>query len=223
MKRLFIMPEPIHNPEQDTTRQRILEAAGEVFAHQGFHRATIREICAKAGANVAAVNYHFGDKEKLYAEVVRYAHMCAIVKHPLGLGVPDDAPPEKRIHAFVKSMLHRLMDEGRPAWQGKLMSREMAEPTAALDLIVEEQIRPNFTYLYKAVGEFLGREAGPERVRPCVASIVGQCLFYFFCRAVFERLNPDLKLGPHAIDGIAAHITRFSLAGIAASPGGAAK
>jgi AcrR family transcriptional regulator len=203
--------------EQDTTRQRILEAAGEVFAKQGFHRATIREICSKAGANIAAVNYHFGDKEKLYAEVLRYAHMCAIVKHPLGLGVAPDAPPEQRIGAFVKSMLHRLMDEGRPAWQGKLMSREMAEPTAALDLIVEEQIRPNFQYVFAAIAELLGPGATPERVRPCVASVVGQCLFYFFGRAVFERLNPDLKLGPHMIEPIAAHITAFSLAGIRAA------
>ena len=205
--------EPVQT-EADTTRQRILEAAGEVFAQQGFHRATVREICAKAGANVAAVNYHFGDKERLYAQVLRYAHMCAIVKHPHGLGVAADAPPQERIHAFVKSMLHRLLDEGRPAWQGKLMSREMAEPTAALDLIVEEQIRPNFTFVFKAVSEILGPGATPEQIRPCVASIVGQCLFYFFGRAVFERLNPDLKLGPHMIDSIAAHITSFTLAGL---------
>ena len=209
---------PLPSPDDhDTTRQRILEAAGEVFAQEGFHRATVRDICAKAGANIAAVNYHFGSKEKLYAQVVRYAHLCAIVKHPLGLGVPDDAPPERRIHAFVKSMLHRLLDEGRPAWQGKLMSREMAEPTAALDLIVEEQIRPNFAYVYRAVGELLGPRATPGRIRPCVASIVGQCLFYLFGRGVYERLNPDVSLGPQMIDEIAAHITTFSLAGLTAT------
>ena len=202
--------------DQDTTRQRILEAAGEVFAHQGFHRATVREICAKAGANIAAVNYHFGDKETLYAEVLRYAHMCAIVKHPLGLGIPPDATPQERLHAFVKSMLHRLLDEGRPAWQGKLMSREMAEPTAALDLIVDEQIKPNFVFVSKAVADLLGPGATPNLVRTCVASIVGQCLFYFFGRAVFERLNPDLKLGPQSIEGLAAHISSFSIAGLRA-------
>ena len=143
--------------------------------------------------------------------------MCEIVKHPLGLGIPPDEAPQERVHAFVKSMLHRLLDEGRPAWQGKLMSREMAEPTAALDLIVDEQIRPNFMFVSKAVADLLGHAATPSLVRTCVASIVGLCLFYFFGRAVFERLNPDLKLGPQSIDTLAAHITTLSLAGLRAA------
>jgi AcrR family transcriptional regulator len=200
-------------PAEDT-RQRILEAAGEVFAQHGFHRATIREICAKAGANVAAVNYHFGDKERLYVAVVRYAHLCALVKHPATAGLSNEAPPEERIHGFVRSFLNRLMDEGRPAWHWKLFGRELSEPTAALDLIVQEQVRPNFLFISQAVKDFLGAETPPEIVRTCVASIVGQCLFYHFGRPIFERLNPDLKLGPAAVDPIARHVTDFSLAGL---------
>jgi len=129
---------------QDKTRQRLLEAAGEVFAEQGFRQATVRDICARAGANVAAVNYHFGDKEKLYSEVLRFAHGCAIEKYPPSLGLPPDAPAEKRLHAFVLSFLSRLLDDGRPAWHAKIMSREMAEPTGAMDMLVDEQIKPHW-------------------------------------------------------------------------------
>ena len=52
---------------RDTTKAKLLEAAGEEFADKGFEKATIRGICELAGANIAAVNYHFGDKEQLYA------------------------------------------------------------------------------------------------------------------------------------------------------------
>ena len=63
------------------TRRQLLEAAGEVFAEAGYRDATVREICRRAGANIAAINYHFGDKEKLYAEVLRYSHGKALEKY----------------------------------------------------------------------------------------------------------------------------------------------
>ena len=66
----------------DPTKVRLIEAAGEEFASKGYDSARIRTICERAGANIAAVNYHFGDKEKLYAEVLRYSHQKALEKYP---------------------------------------------------------------------------------------------------------------------------------------------
>ncbi len=53
------------------TRKRLLAAAGRVFKEKGYHGATIAEICRVAEANIAAVNYHFSDKETLYLEAMR--------------------------------------------------------------------------------------------------------------------------------------------------------
>jgi len=47
------------------TRGRVLNAAARLFAEHGFATVTVRDICNKAGANVAAVNYHFGGKDGL--------------------------------------------------------------------------------------------------------------------------------------------------------------
>src|SRR5277367_4332210 len=96
------------NASPDETRRQLLEAAGEVFAEVGFRDATVREICRRAGANIAAINYHFGDKETLYLEVLRYAHGKALAKYPPMQDLPDDAPPEKKLRVFVHSMLQRI-------------------------------------------------------------------------------------------------------------------
>ena len=113
-------------PDSAETRDRLLQAAGEVFAEQGFREATIREICRRAGnVNVAAVNYHFGGKERLYAEVLRFAHGCAMTKYPAGMGLEPQATPPQRLNAFVRSFLFRIFDEGRPAWHGRLVAKEI--------------------------------------------------------------------------------------------------
>ena len=197
----------------DATRRQLLEAAGAVFAEVGFRDATVREICRRAGANIAAVNYHFGDKEKLYAEVLRYSHSKALEKYPPLLGVAADAPPEKKLRAFVQSLLLRIFDKGPTAWHGKLMAREMIEPSAALDSLVEERIRPMSNQLWQIVAEIIGRPLNDERVRLCAFSVVSQCVFYHHCRTVLSRLFPNEEpLDAAGIERLADHVTRFSLA-----------
>ncbi len=198
---------------QAETRRQLLEAAGEVFAESGFRDATVREICRRADANIAAVNYHFGDKETLYAEVLRYAHKKALEKYPPLLGVAADAPPEKKLRAFILSLLLRIFDKGPTSWHGKLMAREMVEPTGALDLLVEERIRPMATQLWQIVSEILECPLDSERVRQCSFSIVSQCTFYHHCSPVISRLYPkQTPLDTAGIENLADHITRFSLA-----------
>jgi len=196
----------------DETRRQLLEAAGEVFATAGFRNATVREICRRAGANLAAVNYHFGDKERLYAEVLHYAHQQAFKKYPLLPGVGTDASPADKLHAFVRSFLLRIFDAGPTAWFGKMMLREMIEPTEALDSLLEERMRPMANQLRGMVTEILGCPPNDERTRLCSLSIVSQCVFYHHCRRVVARLFPEQPLDATAVDKLADHITRFSLA-----------
>ena len=201
----------------DETRRQLIEAAGAVFAEAGFKNATVREICRRGNANIAAVNYHFGDKETLYLEVLRYAHARALEKYPPLLDVGPSAPPEKKLRAFIHSLLLRIFDKGPTSWHGKLMSREMIEPTPALDSLVEERIRPMSTQLWKIVAEILDCPLNDERVRLCSFSVVSQCVFYHHCRPVMTRLFPDQPaLDAAGIGKLAEHITRFSLAALKA-------
>lgn len=208
------------SPER-ATRERLLDAAGRVFAERGFRDSTVRDICTLAGANVAAVNYHFRDKEGLYVAVLREAHTTAENRHPFE-GDFNLLSPEDRLRAFVRIMLKRMLDKGKPAWFGKLMAREMVEPTAALDSLVDQNIRPKSEFLKSIVRSVMSEPVPDERrVRAHARSVIGQCLFYHQNRSVIERLFDEVQYDEAGIDEIARHVAEFSLAAIRAKPVGA--
>src|SRR5881397_1998942 len=97
-------------PANAATRRLLLNAAAEVFGERGFRAASIREICTRAGANVAAVNYHFGDKEALYLEVLKDTLRCTREKYPPDMGLKAGASMEQKFRAFVHSFLLRIFD-----------------------------------------------------------------------------------------------------------------
>src|SRR3954463_12065808 len=168
----------------DATRGRLLEAAGEVFADQGFKAATVREICAKAGANVAAVNYHFGGKEGLYKAVFRHAHRCAVGQAEQAVMFSQVKNAEERLGMFVRGFLMNIFCEGQAAWHGKLMTREMTEPTEALDELAREDIRPRADLLEGICRDVLGKGATTELAQFCARSVIGQMIFYHLARPV---------------------------------------
>ena len=197
----------------EDTKKRLLEAAGEIFARDGFSGATVRDICTAAEANVAAVNYHFGDKAGLYRAVFDYSFDCSCGKNA---ELDPRLPVDERLRLWVTGFLHRILDRGKPAWHGQLMAREMHEPTEVLDAVVENHIRPNMDQISGIVRELVPK-ATPAAVRRIAASAVGQCVFYHYCRPIFARLHPDWKPTPDEVEAIADHITQFCLAGIRAS------
>ncbi len=202
----------------DETKAKLIKAAGEVFAQHGFRSATVREICSRASVPLGAMNYHFRDKDGLYAAVLEHTHQSAVTKYPPEFGIRDGATPEEKLRAFIRSFLLRLLDDGIPAWHGKLMAQEIAHPTDALGQVLQISIRPLYKQLAGILCELLEEEKqaeGEERevVFLCAMSIVGQCLHYFTSRHVIAAIRPK-SFDPADIERIADHIMRFSLAGI---------
>ena len=199
------------------TRQRLLNVAAEFFAEQGFNHVTVREICQLAGANVAAVNYHFRDKLGLYKEVVE---MAAKAMHRSKVDVIEAAEglaPEDRLRTYIRLTLHRLLGPEENTWMEKLIARELMDPTPALDLIVEKGIKPTSQRIGAMVAELLGAPLDDVRVWQCFLSIQAQCLFYKTGKPISVRMSPPgFKYTPEIIDGLAHHIAEFSLAGIRA-------
>ncbi len=212
LKHLFKQKECIiMNMETAETRIRILEMAATVFAEHGFSGTTIRMICGRAQVNIASVNYHFGGKEALYREVLRYVRKFAYDKYPATYGLADDPSPEERLHAFVHSFMLRIFGDGGNLGFGTLTIREMVEPTGALDIIIEEGIRSLFDQLLAIVHALLGQDAEEGLVQSCARCIIGQCVFYLSSKSVIMRMAPEHKFTPQDLSRISEEIVTFSL------------
>lgn len=195
----------------DLTRDKLIEAAGRVFAERGYRAATIREICRRAGANVAAVNYTFGDKIGLYTEVLRHSVQAAQAA-AMSAALDASLTPEDTIRGVIRARLKSLCKESRPDWHFRLVMHEFSHPTPAMGRVVDEGMRPIYDRMRKAVGELIGLPPEHETTRLSLNSIIGQILFYAFSRPVLSRLQPELKLTADQLDRIADHIAEFSLA-----------
>ncbi len=208
------VPDPGDSPGPGATAAQLLDAAAEVFAARGFRDATVREICRRAGANVAAVSYHFGDKARLYAAVLRETgRRAAAVADPARDADPRQ-PAARRLEGFVRSLLSRILAGGPASLHGEILAREMVDPTEALDRVVSEFMRPQAEHLNGVIRELVGPRVPAAGVRRLGLSVVSQILFYKHCRPVLERLYPDQCPDAGRLEELTRHITAFSLAGL---------
>lgn len=198
----------------DDPRDRILAAAGREFAERGYEAATVRDICLAAGVNVAAVNYYFGDKRRLYIDSVKHAHEERVRQVPLPEW-PVGKPAAERLHDFVANMLERMLGFGQPPWQVRLMMREVLHPTDACRELVEDYIRPHFALLVSILDELCGGRLSQAELRRVALSIIGQCFLYRAAGDVVGMLVPPAELSSlHTPEELADHVTRYALAAI---------
>ena len=195
----------------DPTRGKLLEAAGRVFADRGYEAATVREICRLANANVAAVNYHFRDKQGLYAEVLgQVAHAMKLER--MSAALDESAPPEEILRRVIKVRVQGLRGEHLQEWHFRIITHEFAHPTPAMSRMIDKVSRPLYERLLELVGKIIGLPPNHEKTRLCTQSVWGQIFLYAFACPVLAKLWPEMKMTPAQLNRIADHIADFSLA-----------
>jgi AcrR family transcriptional regulator len=208
------MRAPKTNPASADTRQRLIDAAATLFADKGFQNVTVREICKASTANVAAVNYHFGDKAGLYRAVVTFAIQIMLETNELSQRAGDGLSPEEQLRSFVRVFVSRLSGEGPNAWIHRLMAREMERPTDVLDQVMQQVLKPRIEYLCSVIGAIMQLPPADPRVFRCVTSLQVQCLVA--ARPIPKPIARSLGTGPHDLDAMIDHIVEFSLGGMRA-------
>ena len=193
------------------TRSRLLVAAVKLFAERGYGGTTVAAVSRAADANIAAVNYHFGDKKSLYEAALRWAFEAAWARNPV---VPAAAMrPEAALRFHIHAMVQQIFSKDAGGYFACMFAKEIAEPSFAIDLIFSELMVRNRDHIRSVVQAILGQAASAEDRQLGLLSVVAQFQFYNFSRAIrgmAGKLRPALP----EPERIAEHIYEFSIAGL---------
>jgi AcrR family transcriptional regulator len=157
-------------------RERVLEAACELFAESGFHGTHIRDICARAESNVAGVCYHFQGKERLYQAVMMEAGRRLSDADESVLAASRNLSPEQRLLKLTESLLEKL--SAKNAWTAKLLARELVDTACAGHYYAGSGLERDFILLQAVMRDLPGTQANSDAVRLHALSLVGECVLY---------------------------------------------
>lgn len=199
-------------PEAPSTRDRILEASGAIFARDGFRRAGIREICTHANCNVASIKYYFGDKLGLYRELLLRGAAEMKSKRPTE-SVIEGEPAESTLRRWLLQFLElTLVHRHNHPYMGHIMKHELREPTDVLDDVVQTVVKPIHADLTRILTRVTGKPA--SETRHTAGLILSMCANLETSRPVFERLNAKLPATPRELERFAESLTLFVLHGV---------
>jgi AcrR family transcriptional regulator len=201
-------------------KDRLLDAAEELFCEHGFKGTSVRDIAASAGCNIASVNYYFGSKEKLYEEVwhrhlipMRDIRIASINKVMSQAEVQPDL--EELLKSFADTFVGSMVDSSSMSRLSMLMAREYIDSHLPTNMFVEEVMMPTITAMNSALAKTCP-DLDESKILPVVFSIVGQLVHLVHVKTMFEHESYDLHIPPFDYHELIDHIVKFSAAGIRA-------
>ena len=203
---------PVAREDGAQTKQQLLEVAGRVFAERGYVYATSKEICERANANIAAVNYHFGGKDGLYAAVLEEAH-ARLVSIDIVTEITQSAAsgPDK-LRLLLRKIVSEVAKRDEGAWELRVLSRELMAPTSLMDNMMKNQVMPKAKLVTGMIGDILGVPPTHPAVSRSTVSIVGPCLFMLLASPEWQKkIFPTLLVDT---DSLIDHMVAFALGGL---------
>jgi AcrR family transcriptional regulator len=205
------------NHKNELTRERILDESEALFANNGYHAVSVREITRQARCNLAAVNYHFGNKQNLYLEVFRsrWLPRASRIQQSFRQSLQNNGRPTPNIvvQSFARAFLEGPMSTDERTRHLKLISGELTQPTEAFELVAEQVFRPLFGKLLEDLRKVMPESIDEKKMVLNVFSILSMVLYFNFARPLITRFvgsSAGTDLETRLVD----HIVQFSLNGV---------
>ena len=200
-----------------TTRDRLLKSAETLFAQKGYAAVSVREITNVAKCNLAAVNYHFGNKKTLYLNVFRERWMPRAQRiqtcFEKNLSGYIETSPAAVIQSLAEALIKGPLTDEERLCHFQLTIREMTKPTEAFEIVMEENIKPSLGGLGELLQPYLQESIDGERTLLNILSIFSMVLYFNFARLPVSKVIGHAYDQPFK-DRLVQHIVDFSLSGL---------
>jgi AcrR family transcriptional regulator len=176
---------------------------------------SVREITAAAKCNLAAVNYHFGNKENLYLEVFRsrWGPRAKRIQECFRESLPNPVTKASLVKALAHAFLEGPLSDEERMRHHQLMAREMGQPSEAFKLVADQVMRPFIEELGRELQALSVSKSEQLDLALNLFSIFSQVLYFNFARLAVARITGreyDAAFKKQIVD----HITAFSLWGL---------
>jgi AcrR family transcriptional regulator len=202
--------------DNQTTRQRLLEAAGQVFADKGFSGTTGKEICELAGTNTAAINYYFGGVDALYTAVLHEARNRLVTTEDVVQAIAGKADAKAKLEALVGLVVPAITGPMASSWAVRVLGREIVSPSPALEPLLKD-VTIRIGIMRSIVAELMGLPEDHPAVTRGIIGVMGPCLMLLlYDRRTFRRIFPDFGLTSKDNAAVIRHWVQFTLGGLSA-------
>lgn len=218
MSDAMTLPRPA--ARQIGTHGRLVDSALHLFALNGFDGASTREICQRAGSNLAGIKYHFGGKEGLYQAVIEQvvadmngllAPATVSLRQGVAAAAGNRAVLARLAAGYVGGSVQGYLGDPRMQLRLTLIMREYAAPTSAFDIIFEGFIEPHHGALSLLVAAAIGAPVNDPETIVRTHMLVGQVMVLLLGRPVLLRRLDWKGFSPARIDQVSEYVSRAVL------------
>ena len=200
--------------EKESTYNRLLAVASDMFAALGYQQTRTQDICREAGTNSAAVNYHFGGKDGLYKAVWEYA-LNKAVSEAEKKAISQNEDREWLYHYIYASIL-AVFDIGPRTNLRKLMQHEIRNTSGLSDELMDRHMSLRMIEMEKRMRRIMGSGVSDFQVRCALTAIYSQCTAINLTRYLSHRLFGDTRPTDEDARRFAREMCAFIIGGVRA-------
>ncbi len=194
------------------TYNRILEAAGELFASTGFAETTNKMIAARAQVDLASINYHFGSRNGLYQAVLVDAHRRLVSVESLQQLVATDLTAREKLKKLIEELVKSAtVDQG---WHATVLSREFLSPTSHLQALQKTEIPAKLPFVLGILSEITAIPPGDLSLLRCLISVMAPCAMLLVVGPNISPFADEIHRMPRKV--LVEHLYSFAIGGLEA-------